>query len=417
LQNKIITLVNYLRNAGLPVSPGETLDFATALQETGLQRDDALTAALCTLAKDCYTYDNLARLLEDYLKQMNGEHKTIPPCIDAEAVLNNPPRLSQAEFMRQMAEIKDSLRNEIMRARATGKPMMGSAGDGGTADRPTGAGRNDSREKTDRDLAVTIAPNLSPGHQPGPPGPTNLREIDIAKANEQQLETIKKILLGIGRKLAVNKGYRKKPAKTGNIDLHRTLRQAIRYCGVPVELRKEARVPAKPRIAILCDLSGSVAPYSEFFLQLLISMQHKFSSLRSFAFVDNIAEITELAKSGSGAWHLSARKILREAKISITGFSNYGRVWEYFCKLYLPGLAPQTTLIILGDARNNWQPDGVEYWQIITNRSHRTIWLNPLPRTGWQSNDCIMDIYAPYCSRVFECRNSNQLSHIIKNIS
>ncbi|WP_165608306.1 vWA domain-containing protein [Desulfoscipio geothermicus] len=416
MQNKIIALINYLRNTGLPVSPGETLDFARALQETGLRRDDVLAAALCTLAKDSYAYENLACLLEAYLRQMDRGQKIIPPHIDTKAVLNNPPRLSRAEFMRKMAKIKDSLRNEIMRDSAAGKPAIGTAGDGGTADRPAGASRNGSHEKPVRDLAVAGTPNLSPANQSGTPGPTNLREIDIAKADERQLEAIKKVLLSIGRKLAVNKGYRKKPAKAGSIDLRRTLRQAVHYGGIPLELRKEARIPAKPRIAILCDLSGSVAPYSEFFLQLLVSMQHKFSSLRSFAFVDSIVEITELARSGSGAWHLSVRKILREAKISVTGFSNYGRVWEYFCKQYLPGLAPQTTLIILGDARNNWQPDGVEYWQTITDRCHRTIWLNPLPRPGWQSNDCIINVYAPYCSRVFECRNANQLSRIIKNI-
>lgn len=417
MQAKIIEMVNFIRKAGLNVSPGEALDFARALQMTCLHPDDALTSALCTMAKDKYSYVNLSIIFANYLQQHdnNQPNTIIPPVLNVQTVLENPPKLNKTVFMSKIEKIKDTIRIEVMKSKSvdsTGGMALGGTGNNSTGNKPS----KSSSQTSSNNQVSNKSKHLKPDNVYYNVMPTNLRDKDIANADKDQLEEIKKIIIGIGRRLAVSRGYRKKPASTGSIDLRRTIKQAIPYGGIPLVVKREQRVPAKPRIVILCDLSGSVAPYSQFFLQLLISMQSKFTSIKSFAFVDRIQEITAMARSQSNSWNVTAQKILRESKISLTGFSNYGLVWEYFYKDQAHVLKPQTTLIILGDAKNNWQPDGIEYFDSITRQYARTIWLNPLPQEKWQQDDCIMELYSPFCSKVFECRSANQLAKVIKNI-
>ncbi len=417
MHTDIIKTVNYLRKAGLRISPAEILDFCRALQIIELRKDDALTAALCTLAKDKQVQDTLVAAINTYLQYMAADnHLIIPPAVDARAALVSPPHLNHKIFFNRLQNIKDSIRQEIMRINEAS--ISGSSG-GDIIGVEAGVRYNTNRTNRQYKLAQRqTMPNRQGTSQNDTttPGPSNLRQLDLAQADSEQLAEINKIITVMGRQLAAYKGYRKTPAPTGMIDMRRTVRQAAARGGMPVTLKKTQRVPGRPRISIICDLSGSMAPYSVFFLQLLLSLQHKFSKLKSFAFVDHIAEITDLAVTTSGAWNVVARTILRRSRISSTGFSNYGRVWEQFKNDYIHTLTPQTTLIILGDARNNWQPDGTEYLSIITGRCRRTVWLNPLPQISWSINDCIMDTYAPFCSLVLECRNAQQLSLAMKKI-
>jgi len=138
--------------------------------------------------------------------------------------------------------------------------------------------------------------------------------------------------------------------------------------------------------------------------------------LRFFAFVDQVAEITGLMHQPGRPGTVSAREILRAAPISLTGFSHYGQVWECFHNRYREVLTQRTTVIVLGDARNNWQPEGADIFRSIAGLCRRVIWLNPLPKEKWSGNDCIIDAYAPYCSQVRECRNVAQLAQIIREI-
>ncbi|HBX24547.1 MAG TPA: hypothetical protein DEF34_13090 [Desulfotomaculum sp.] len=417
MRETVIEIAAELRRSGWPISTGEIVDFFKALQVVDFSREDMLAAALCTLAKDKQSREYLAEIINHRLYEAAAHDKFIPCNLDPEAVLANPPRLPNNTFAERLVELKGSIRREIMNQTAAparrGPGGLGRAGGQcGTAGAKRTAASLVSRAGVPDNRVPTSS--LQPfGTQPAP---TNLRFIDLANANPAQLDEIKKLLGALGKKLAVKRGYRKKPSLSGTVDMQRTVRKAVTCGGVPLVLKKERRVPASPLIVTLCDLSGSVAPYSEFFLQLFTGLRCRFKDMRSYAFVDRVAEVTGLIKNPGDSWSLSARQILREAKISLTGFSDYGQVWECFHNRYRDVLTPRTTVIILGDARNNWRPDGADIFRSITGLCRRTIWLNPLPREKWDAGDCIISAYAPYCSSVQECRNAFQLSQLIRNI-
>ncbi len=149
-------------------------------------------------------------------------------------------------------------------------------------------------------------------------------------------------------------------------------------------------------------------------LQLVYTIQNRFRNVRSFLFVDTVDEVTQYF------WNQDIEEALKNAFVnahfSISGFSDFGKVFVTFATKFLPGISPQSTLIILGDARNNWRPDEKEFLEKISKHVRGVIWFNPQPRERWDTEDSIMSVYAPYCSQVFECRNLKQLEKVVEAI-
>ncbi len=230
----------------------------------------------------------------------------------------------------------------------------------------------------------------------------------------EQSEEIKKKLVRLGRRLATRTGYRRGPAPSGQVDLRRTVRGAGVTGGIPLKLYYQDRKLTRPALVLLCDLSGSVAPFSKFMLLLLNAMHAKFRQTRSFVFVEAVEEVTGFIRGGD--INISVNDIYRNTSIWQAGFSDYGQVWNQFRQNHINAVNHKTTLIILGDARNNYKPDGKDHFAEIAGRAGRVIWLNPAPGDKWDSEDSIMKVYAPYCHHVFECRNLKQLERVAKKI-
>jgi hypothetical protein len=59
----------------------------------------------------------------------------------------------------------------------------------------------------------------------------------------------------------------------------------------------------------------------------------------------------------------------------------------------------------------------VEALALIGERARKVFWLNPEPRSDWNTTDSIVDLYAPRCSGVFEARNLRQLADFVVQIA
>lgn len=242
----------------------------------------------------------------------------------------------------------------------------------------------------------------------------NLKEKEFYRLTNLEIDEIRKRITGLARKLAARYARRYRRAKHGDIDLRRTVRNALGTGGAPVHLKYRKKKLSKPELVLLCDVSGSVAVFSEFMLQLVYTIQNKFRSVRSFIFVDKVDEIT------SHFFHEDIEKALQDAftktDFSYSGFSDYGKVFTLFVNKYLETISSKSTLIILGDARNNYRLDEKDFLQKIAEYVTRILWFNPRPRSDWDKDDSIVKIYAPYCRQVLECRNLKQLEDVIKAI-
>jgi uncharacterized protein len=186
---------------------------------------------------------------------------------------------------------------------------------------------------------------------------------------------------------------------------------------VPFRIATEPAPPPKPEIIVLCDMSGSVASFSRFTLNLLLALDSRLSRLRVFSFVDGLAEITELVGQARAAGRqLGQAEAARDA-IRWTGGSDYGRVLREFARDYGRQFTRRSVLLIVGDARTNYLDPAVGALAEVSERVGKLYWLNPEPRRYWNSGDSVIAGYAPCCAQVRECSTLRQIADFVRSLT
>lgn len=237
--------------------------------------------------------------------------------------------------------------------------------------------------------------------------------IDFLSANRQQLEELGRTVRPLARKLATRLAARRRKAHRGRIDIRRTLRRSMGTGGVPMYPVFAKPHPARPELVLLCDVSGSVSGFSQFTMHLVQAMSGQFSKIRVFAFVNAMAEVTELVKEDSD--DLAAR-IAREARITKWHTSSdYGEAFADFHAEFMTSIGPRTAVLILGDARNNNQDPNLAALHEISQRARRTFWLNPEHSMRWGLGDSIAPTYGEIVE-MHEMCNIDQLTKFVTRL-
>ncbi|MFJ4673452.1 vWA domain-containing protein [Kitasatospora purpeofusca] len=240
--------------------------------------------------------------------------------------------------------------------------------------------------------------------------------IDFLTAGRDQLAELRRTVHPLARKLATRLAARRRRAARGRIDLRRTLRRSLSTGGVPLRPVHRLRRPARPELVLLCDVSGSVAGFSDFTLLLVQAMRDQFSKVRVFAFVNRTAEVTDLLTRGGGDPATLARRILTEAKVmGHHGNSDYGSALGEFAERHLDAVGPRTAVLILGDARNNYRDPHLPALRMIATRARQVHWLNPEQPSLWGTGDSA----APDYARVVPmhcCRNARRLGEFVARL-
>jgi len=243
-----------------------------------------------------------------------------------------------------------------------------------------------------------------------------LDEIDFLGATFTQLGELRQAVRPLARKLAARVAQKRRLRRRGRLDVRRTVRRSLSSGGVPVNPAFRAVRASKPDLWVLADVSGSVVEFAKFTLALLHAMNQEFARMRSFAFVDGVDEVTGLLDESDQA--IDLRNAFARARVVwADGHSDYGNVFERFAERYGPDLDARSTLIVMGDARGNYRDPGIEALQGLRAGARRLYWLNPEPRSEWDTTDSVMSLYAPVCDRVFEVRNLRQLTACVYEIT
>jgi len=220
----------------------------------------------------------------------------------------------------------------------------------------------------------------------------------------------------LGRRLAVRKGRRRRAGKKGVISLGKTLRRAVKTGGIPIKPVRMERKPARPDIWLLCDMSNSVSRFSYFMLMLVYAAQKRYSHIRSFLFVDTLLEVTDYFQTRDWREALLGLRTLRG--FNMTGYSHYGNVLRQFADQAVSDLKRKTTVLILGDAKNNHNiRDGSEALAEIREKAAALYWFNPISPDLWDGDDCLMEKYREHCTQAFYCSNIEQLGKILAVLS
>jgi hypothetical protein len=427
--------VGELRAAGLPVSLTENVDAMQAVTHVPLDDREALRVALAaTMVKRPEHRPAFDAVFDAFFAVCRG------PAIDDDDVDVDLAALLDAALASGDEEVRRRVARLAVARLAgmeTGRGVRGSAYvfqtlrlldvDGALARLLAGAtwlerddavvGAQRLREEVEAEVRRELVAARGPAavarsvRRPLP------EDVDFLHASRDDLAALHRSLRPLARRMASRLSRRRRQGRHGRLDFRRTLRRSLSTGGVPADPRFRRPHPHKPEIVVLADVSGSVATFARFTLQLVHALAGEFSAVRTFVFIDGIDEVTRLFTASDDLAEALNRVNAEADVIAADGHSDYGRALASFWTQWGREIGPRTSVVVLGDARNNYHAANAWVLDELQRRARRVWWLNPEPRSYWDTGDSIVSEYGAFCDGVFECRNLRQLEGFVAQIS
>ncbi len=248
-----------------------------------------------------------------------------------------------------------------------------------------------------------------------PPTGPNLEKKDFSQFTPDEIRAMEGMVQKLAKKLSQDLSRRRVVGGNKRLDFSRTMRASLGTNGVPMELWFKQPRRNRLRIVVLCDVSSSVRNASRFMLQLLYSLQHQRGRVRSFVFISDLTEVTGYFNTHS--LDEAVEMATSKADIRYWAHSDFGRAFRLFVDKYPDAITSRTIVLILGDGRSNFYDPQLDALATIHKGAKRLIWLNPESRWGWGSGDSIIDVYAREADVLEECRNLEQLTAVMNNLT
>jgi uncharacterized protein with von Willebrand factor type A (vWA) domain len=453
LIGRVEVLVDQLRRRGIDVTTGAVIDAFTALTHLPLEEPESVKEGLrATLVKSSDPTGEFDRAFRAVFAGHHAGGRTEPteamgdepPAITtpsqlSNALLNAMQQGDDAQIAILAQQAVDALAgfdedaehseryylHKVMRAidlsRMLSAAMQQLRREGELTELELMLARNEFAamlEQFRRRLAAEIAARMTGGgidHADVDIGAA-LADRDMLELSSLELNELRRVVQPLARQLAARISSHRRLRSTGRLDPRRTVRRSLQAGGVPLDVVMRRRHPHRPELVLLCDVSGSVAEFAQFTFTLVHALHDELRRVRSFAFVDGIAEVTDLFETARHEIHVN-RFVERRGVLGDDGHSDYGRALSRFVDHHLADcVSSRSTVIICGDARTNYRPDGAEALRAIAEQAKRLFWLNPEPEIEWGETDSAMDDYRAYCRGAFEVRSLRQLGDVIASL-
>jgi uncharacterized protein with von Willebrand factor type A (vWA) domain len=465
VDSKIIEFAGVLRRNGIRVSTAETLEALQAAGVTGIAErgafKSALRATMVKRAPDLDSFDSLFDLyfsgMSDLISELGAasagemtpqEFQELLERIEEMLENMDPPpsELARALVMQDSGTLEQLMRemanHEAVRGRSSPtttpaalRRMMDALGAQDLAeelDRIAQAGEEAGlddeaagrlREYLDQRMkdfgkmlkgAVEVEGEQEEKKEEREKDRERLLDKSFYYLSPTEIRQMREAVSGLARKLKNLMAIRRKRAKRGRLDVKATLRDSMEFGGVPFRIRYEKKRKERPQVVILCDISDSVRNVSRFMLQFVHSLQDMYSRVRSYVFVAEIAEVSKLFSDND--IQTAIHDAINGNVVNVYAHSDFGRAFKDFHTDHIEVIDSRTTVIILGDARNNYNAANEWVLREMRERAKQVIWLNPENRSTWGFGDSEMSKYERHCDMVEECRNLRQLYKVVDSL-
>jgi uncharacterized protein len=467
MEEKLVEFANLLRQNGVRVSLAETLDAVSASQVTGLGERDAFRAALrATMIKRASELPVFEELFDIYFSGLGeiikGASKEVQDALsmsdqDFQQFLDDVDKMLKehgqelSELAKQLLQNNNGQLEKMMREAARAVRMQGIQRTieenyfARALARALGLDKieaeikelRDQLQKLDMgselrakmeeylDRRLKMLEDIIRKYVRQEREKRDMKSREEQRMNQladksfyylsdEELEKMREAVTRLAQRLKNIITVRRKRMKKGRFDVKRTMRANLANGGVPFKLKFEKRKREKPQILVMCDVSDSVRNASRFMLQFVYSLQDLYSRVRSFVFVADVGEVTESFRTNDVKEALDVA--LKGDVINVYAHSDFGRSFRNFVTDHIGAVNKRTTVLILGDARNNYNLPHDWCLREIRQRAKRIIWLNPESRNTWGFGDSEMERYAVHCDLVEECRNLGQLYRVIDQL-
>ena len=448
-----------LRETGVPVSMVEVMDAVEALEHTDLTEPDHLRAALgATLVKNSRHYPVFDRTFDVFFGRERGVESSSDAPADVPGGSGDGGGAGSSgsdgitdDMVRALLESDiDALRHLIDRAitrfagMQPGRPVGGryyayrvmsrlnaddllarllaalaSVESASVLDERIRRSEAEAmlqqvREELEREITARLVADRGAAQVAASRRIPLIEDTDLMHATRAEIEDVERAIAPLARKLATRLAQRRRRGAKGKLDVRRTIRRSLSHGGVLLEPQFKPPKRSKPEFVVICDVSGSMATFARFTMQLAYAISSELSKVRVFAFIDGLDEVTEHFGSGidfaDGLVAMSQNADL----VRRDGHSDYGLSFRDMWERYEDALTSRPTVLITGDARNNYRDPGVEYLDRIAEKARAMFWLNPEPHRYWDTGDSVMSRYTPLCDRVEQVRTLRQLESFVE---
>ena len=238
-----------------------------------------------------------------------------------------------------------------------------------------------------------------------------LSRIRLTNLDKSDMKIMRGLIQRLAKRLASRHSRRRKKAQRGMLDIRRTMRANVAYDGNLFELAWRRTKIDRPKLIVLCDVSGSVAAVSRFFLMFLYSLDEVMPKTRSFVFSNRAGEISDMMKQGD------MDEVMEQALRQFGGGStDYGMSLMDLAEATLDDIDKKTTVMVLGDARSNYGDPGHLVLKEMHERAARVIWLNPEPESTWGTGDSEMKRLGAYCTHTKVCNSVKHVERVLDDL-
>ena len=238
-----------------------------------------------------------------------------------------------------------------------------------------------------------------------------LSQMRLTQADKSDYKIMSGIIKKMARRLISVHSRRKRKSQRGLLDIRSTIRANQEYDGILFETVWKKTKVDRPKIVALCDVSGSVANVSRFFLMFLHSLTEILPNVRTFAFSNKAGEVTDLFENKDVEVAAAETLLLNGG-----GSTDYGQAFVDLEGLLENNIDRKTTVIILGDARSNYGDPRCDVLKTIQEKSKRILFLNPEPKSVWGTGDSEMLRFVPYCSKSKVCSSLFDLERVVDDM-
>lgn len=422
IENHIITFIHILRNSGLNIGISEIMDSLKVLSVLDLtDRDQVYCGLASVLAKS----DHDARVFDEAFHSF-----FVPEEIRMEQMAQYMAKQQERE------EIKEDLKFQEQPLDVSEKDM------------DTYASLSEQQRKRIKDFLdkASAGANMTPDHKPMieqqlqsvlqrqrdkmwqqqimPLETTGVEAWDavlydmqqqrdgeelllknIGEIKEEEMKEAVVLIRSLARKIATRIGRRYRNSSGRKVvDVRKSIRGALRYGGVLMQLKYKRKRVQKPQVILLADVSGSMLKYSSFLLELMFGLSAVLPNIRSYIFAERLKRLdlrtfdidsfTQDSEVGDGT----------NLNNSLLEF------WADCDKI----LNKKTVLIILSDTKTiEYQQAALQLSQ-ISRRVKDILWLNPIHAEDW-NRYVQTQAFLPYVSMV-EASSIHNLTKALKDI-
>jgi len=428
IEKQLLSFIFLLRQAGLIISHCQTIDALTALSQVidwtkKEQIKFSLRSFLITHKEDISTFDALFNLYFQEESKRNNDLEKLRKEREAEKVIAAEQSLfTQAwslpthalfvtgrqllptEAMKIYAQLPPVLKKQIklqLNRAVVENQDLGAV----SAEIIQFLDKWEIEQKKEEPALDLLVGQLVPISN-------NIRQTDLGKLKTEEMEKMQFYLAKLSKKLAVLFSHRLKiTANKKKLDLRKTIRKNLGSGGVIFHLVYQAKKINKPKITLFCDVSGSMANYSLFTLQLLYGLGQTIDKLETFLFGTDLESVTHYFAEKNKDFQQISRKI-RENSLQWRGGTALGSSLHTFFRRFPHTVNEKTTVIIISDGATRDQEAALVYLQRLQEQAKSILWLNPKPEAEWATTSS--KVFAEHFP-MFECRNIEQLEQSITN--